>query len=192
MNTHIAPAAPLHTTPTRYSTLSSLMHWAVALLILGSFPLGLYMVELSFSPAKLKYYAWHKWAGVTVFGLALLRLLWRRVQPPPPPLPGQPRWQLAAAHVTHVALYALLVAVPLSGWLYSSAAGFPTVYLGIWQLPDLVPKDGTLKEIFDDVHEVLTWTLAGLVALHAAAALKHGLIDRDGTLARMLPWGRRG
>lgn len=169
----------------RYGNVAVLFHWVVALLIVAAFPLGLYMVGLPFSPAKLKYYSWHKWLGVTVFALAAARLLWRATHKPPVPLPGQPRWQLAAAHGTHVLLYLLMLAIPLSGWLYSSAAGVPTVYLGLWQLPDLLPKDEGLKVALKLVHQWLGYVLATLVLLHVVAALKHSIVDRDGTLGRM-------
>lgn len=175
----------------RYGTLAVLFHWVIALLILAGLPLGLYMVDLPLSPSKLRYYSWHKWIGVTVFVLALARLAWRAGHRPPAPLPGQPRWQLAAAHATHVVLYLLMIAIPLSGWLYSSAAGVPTVYLGLVQLPDLVSKDTQLKESLRILHVVLTYTLAALVLLHAAAAIKHALVDRDGTLSRMAFGPRR-
>ena len=169
----------------RYGNVAVLFHWLVALLILATFPLGVYMADLSFSPAKLKYYSWHKWLGVTIFALAALRLLWRATHRPPPPMPGQPRWQLAAAHGTHVLLYLLMLGLPLSGWLYSSAAGVPTVYLGLWQLPDLLQRDDGLKATLKLVHLWLGYVLAALVLLHVAAALKHSIVDRDGTLARM-------
>lgn len=176
--------------PERYGRVAVLLHWVIALLILAAFPLGLYMVDLPFSPAKLKYFSWHKWLGVTVFGLAAARLLWRATHRPPAPLPGQPRWQLAAAHAVHGLLYALMLAIPLTGWLYSSAAGVPTVYLGLWQLPDLLAKDAGLKATLEIVHQSLAYALAALVLLHAAAAIKHAVVDRDGTLARMSLGGR--
>lgn len=169
----------------RYTLPAAILHWVIAALIVATFPLGLYMVDLPLSPSKLKYYSWHKWIGVTVFLLAMARVAWRFGHRPPQPLPGQPRWQVAAAHAAHAVLYALLIAVPLSGWLYSSAAGFPTVYLGLVQLPDLVPKDERLKDTLKLAHLVLTYATGALVLLHVLAALKHALVDRDGTLSRM-------
>jgi cytochrome b561 len=177
----------------RYTTTAIALHWLIALLIVGGFVVGLYMTGLKLSPDKLKLYSWHKWSGMTVLALAVLRLVWRGRHPPPPPLPGQPRWQLQAAHAAHLALYGLIVAVPMSGWLYSSASGYPVVYFGIkaLQLPDLVDKNKELAALLKEVHEWLNWTMAALVTMHAAAAVKHQLIDRDGTLARMLPWRHR-
>ena len=172
-------------TAERYAAPAVLLHWVMAALVLAALPLGLYMVDLSISPTKLKYYSWHKWLGVTVLLLAAVRVAWRLKQQPPEPLPRQPRWQAIAAHTTHAVLYALLIAVPLSGWLYSSAAGFPTVYLGLVQLPDLVHKDDALKAIFKTAHWVLTYAMGALVLLHVAASVKHAVVDRDGTLSRM-------
>jgi cytochrome b561 len=99
-------------------------------------------------------------------------------------------WQHHAARVTHLLLYALMVAIPLVGWMYTSAAGFPVVYLKLVQLPDLVSKDKELAALLKLVHKVLAWSLSGVVALHVAAALKHHFIDRDATLGRMLAWRR--
>ncbi len=165
------------------------LHWLMALMIIGGFAVGLYMTGLKLSPDKLKLYSWHKWSGITVLALALIRIGWRLSHPAPAPLPGQPLWQLRAAHYTHLALYVLILAIPLSGWLYSSASGYPVVYLGIkaLRLPDLVAKDKELATALKQLHELLNWTMAALVTVHAAAALKHHLIDRDGTLRRMLP-----
>ena len=100
---------------------------------------------------------------------------------------AMPRWQQRAAHAVHGLLYALLIAIPLSGWLCSSASGVPTVYLGLWQLPDVVDRDKALADALRGVHRSLNWTLAARVALHVLAALKHQFMDRDGLLHRMLP-----
>ncbi len=163
------------------------LHWLMALLIAGLIPLGLYMHELPLSPQKLQLYSWHKWAGVTVFMLLLVRLA-TRIAFPPPPLPSQiSRLQQQAAHAGHLALYGLMLAIPLSGWLMSSAKGFQTVWFGLLPIPDLIGKDKALGELLAEVHELLNWTLVAVLAAHVGAALKHHWIDRDGVLARMLP-----
>lgn len=172
----------------RYTHTAVALHWLIALLIFGAFPLGVYMHELPLSPYKLQLYSYHKWAGMTVLLLALLRVLWRLTHKPPPLLPGMPRWQEIAAHVVHHGLYLLVLAVPLSGWLMSSALGFPVVWFGVLPLPDLIGKDKALGDMLKEVHEVLNYTLLLLVLAHVGGALKHHLIDRDGTLARMLPF----
>ncbi len=163
------------------------LHWAIALLIFVTFPLGLYMTELPLSPQKLKLYAYHKWIGVTVFLLAAARLAWRLTHPAPPLPASVPAWQRSASAVVHAALYALMLAIPLSGWLMSSAKGVPTVWLGLVRLPDLVARDEALGEALRGVHMGLNIALFALVALHVAAALKHRFIDRDEVLQRMLP-----
>lgn len=171
----------------RYTKTAISLHWLIALLIVAAFGLGLVMTDIpGLTPTKLKYYSWHKWLGVTVFALACARLLWRRVNAPPPPV-SMPAWQAKAADAAHILLYVLLFAVPLSGYFYSLAAGVPVVYLGVLPLPVLIGPDPALKPILKTVHYVLTMTLAAGVLVHAGAALKHHFIDRDGVLKRMLP-----
>lgn len=169
-----------------YTRTAIALHWLVAVLILCSFALGLYMVELKLSPTKLKLYSWHKWLGVTIWLLIVVRLAWRLTHKPPP-MPAMPAWQRIAASITHVALYLLVLTIPISGWLFSSASGFPVVYLGVLQLPDLVAKDKALAEVLKEVHGTLNWLMLTLVIVHVGAALKHHLIDRDSVLHRMLP-----
>ncbi|MBE2259794.1 MAG: cytochrome b [Rhodobacteraceae bacterium] len=175
----------------RYTFPAITLHWLMAVLLIGLFGLGLYMSDLPLSPDKLMFYSWHKWAGVSAFLLVLLRLAWR-VGHPPPPLPeAMPRWQQAASHGLHHLLYLLMVAIPLTGWLMSSAKGFQTVYFGIVPLPDLLGKDKELGELLEDIHSALNFGLAGLVVAHVIAALKHHLVDRDDVLSRMLPLRQR-
>ncbi len=176
---------PLPTTG--YTRTAIALHWLVALLIFSLFPLGIYMADLPFSPGRLKLYSYHKWLGVTVFLLALARLAWRLKHPAPPPPAGQPAWQRVAAVAIHHLLYVLIIAVPISGWLMSSAKGFQTVYLGILPLPDLLAKDKALGDALLLVHQILNFTLGTLVITHLTAALKHHLVDRDEVLARMIP-----
>lgn len=170
--------------PARYSPIAIALHWLLALAIVGAFSVGLYMADLPFSPLRLKLYNWHKWAGVTILTLSALRLLWRLTHRPPPDIP-MPAWQARAAHLTHNLLYVLFFAVPLLGWAYSSAAGFPIVWFGVLPLPDFVPKDKELAETFKMLHKFAAYGLALLVVAHLAGALKHHFIDRDGLLSRM-------
>lgn len=176
----------MQTNTGRYSTPAILAHWLVAALILTAFPLGVYMADLPLSPTKLQLYSWHKWLGITILLLVALRLAWRLTHQPPAPLPA-PAWQLKAAELTHGLLYVLMFAVPLSGWLMSSAKGFPVVWFGVLPLPDLVGKDEALGDLFKLAHQWLNFSLLGLVALHLGAVLKHQFIDRDTTLSRILP-----
>ena len=172
----------------RYTRTAVALHWLLAAAILGSLAVGTYMVDLPFSPQRLKLYNWHKWAGVTILLLSAARLLWRLFNRPPVDVP-MPNWQRAAAHGVHLGLYALFFAVPLVGWAYSSAAGFPIVLFGVLPLPDFVPKDAELAELIKPWHARLAWSLAALVLLHVAGALKHHFIDRDGLIGRMA-WSR--
>lgn len=172
----------------RYTSTAIALHWMVAALIVGSFVIGLVAVELAVSPQKLRLYSWHKWIGVSIAVLALARLGWRLWHPAPALPPGMRRWERRAAAGSHALLYTLLLAVPVTGWLMSSAAGFPVVYFGVLPLPDLVAKDKALADTLKLVHYALNKTLLVLVLLHVTAALKHHFVDRDEVLVRMLPF----
>ncbi len=183
MNTQAAPAT--------YSRTAIALHWILAIALMAIFGVGLYMADLPFSPQRLKLYNWHKWAGVTILLLSAVRVLWRLTHTPPA-LPVKvsatmPVWQQLAYHATHGALYALFFIVPLVGWAYTSAAGFPIVLFGVLPLPDFVTADKALAELIKPWHEITAFAMAGLAALHIAAALKHHWVDRDGLLQRMVP-----
>jgi cytochrome b561 len=173
----------------KYSTAAIALHWLTALLIVANLLLGLSMVPLPITPRKLYSYQWHKWIGITVFLLTCARLAWRVVHSPPPPV-AMAEWQRRAAAVSHLLLYALLLVIPVSGWLYSSSTGVQVVYLGLVPLPDLVPKDKALAEVLKAIHLILNFLLFALVCVHSAAALKHHFVDRDPALTRMLPGTR--
>jgi cytochrome b561 len=175
----------------RYTPVAIALHWLLALTIAGLFGVGVYMSDLPFSPWRLKLYNWHKWAGITFLALSALRLLWRMTHRPPE-LPAaitqaMPAWQTRIYHATHHLLYLLFFAVPLLGWAYSSAAGFPIVWFGQITLPDLLSADKALAEVIKPLHKLAALALVGLAALHVAAALKHHWLDRDGLLLRMMP-----
>lgn len=170
-----------------YTGMAKLLHWGMAVLILGLLALGFVMTDMPLSPEKLQYYSWHKWAGVSVFALVWCRLVWRAFNRPPAYPDSMPRLMQWAAHGGHAALYGLMIVIPLSGWLLSSAKGVQTVWFGVLPLPDLLEKDKELGHQLHDVHETLNWLLVLLLSGHAAAALKHHWIDRDDILQRMLP-----
>ena len=170
-----------------YGAVAIGLHWLVFALVTANWLLGPYMADLPLSPQKLKYFSWHKWIGVTVFLLAVFRVAWRLSHPPPPLPLLVPPWQRHLARASHLTLYLLIFAVPVSGWLYSSASGVPTVYLGWIQLPDLVGRDKALAELLKQVHILLNTALLAVVFVHAAAAFKHHFLDHDDVLARMLP-----
>lgn len=170
-----------------YHPISKMLHWLVALLVFGLLGVGLYMSDLELSPEKLKLYGLHKAFGAVVLGLMVVRLIWRFIAPPPALPDTMPHWQRKASHLAHFALYALLFAMPISGWLMSSAAGFPVSFFGWFTLPDLVPANPQMKELYNEAHEICANLLMLLIGLHIAAALKHHFVDKDGVLRRMLP-----
>jgi cytochrome b561 len=171
----------------RYGSVAISLHWIVAALILFNLAFGLYLVGLPLSPQKLRYFSYHKWIGVTVLLLCTARLLWRLSHPAPALPATMPTWERRAAHVSHALLYVLFFAAPLSGWLFSSANGFQTVYLGVVPIPDLLGKNKEVADVLKIAHHWINYTLAAVIAVHAAAALKHHFIDRDDVLVRMLP-----
>ena len=171
----------------RYTGVAKGLHWLIGLMILISLGVGLYMVDLKLSPTKLQLYSWHKWAGVTIFALVLLRCLWRLTHMPPPLPADMPRWQRLIAESTHYILYALMIAIPLTGWLMSSARGFQTVYFGVLPIPDMLAKNKELGDTLNLVHRYLNYTMIAIIAAHIGAALKHHFIDKDDILRRMLP-----
>jgi len=170
---------------TRYTATAVVLHWLMALLIFAALPLGLYMADLKLSPTKLQLFSYHKWIGMTLLILALLRLAWRITHTPPALPDSLPRWQKASSQAVHHLLYLLLFAVPLSGWLMSSAKGFQTVLFGVLPIPDLIHKDKELGQLLGAAHENLNYLLLLLIAVHIAAVIKHRYIDHDEILARM-------
>jgi cytochrome b561 len=173
-----------------YTRTAVSLHWLIAGLVAAGFTLGWVMTDLAVSPLKLRMFNWHKWVGITVLGLAAIRLIWKLTHRAPALLPA-PAWQQKAAHALHGLLYLVMFALPLSGWVYSNATGYPVVYLGLIRLPDLVHKDKALAEVLKERHEMLGAVLLTLLTLHVLAALKHHFLDRDDTMRRMLRWRPR-
>ncbi|GGA85911.1 cytochrome b [Arenimonas soli] len=178
---------PIRNTTERWGWVSISIHWLTVLMVLSLVVVGLVMQELANSPTKIEVYALHKSFGLTVFALTVLRLLWRLFAGTPAAAAGVPRWQQLAAQASHAALYVILLAMPLSGWLYNSASGFPLKWFGLFGLPKLSGYDPDVKAFALAMHEWLFIALAVIVTVHAAAALKHHYFDRDATLSRMLP-----
>ncbi len=175
----------------QYTRTAIALHWIIALLIFAAFPLGLYMHDLPLSPTKLKLFSYHKWIGVTVFLLAVVRISWRSTHHPPALPATLPAWEKFSAQSVHYLLYLLILAIPISGWLMSSAKGIQTVYLGIVPIPDLVQKDKELGDALLEVHESLNYTMLALLVAHVAGALKQQFIDHDDIMSRMLPFLRK-
>lgn len=173
----------------RYGLALIVLHWLTLGLIIAAYVLGTILEDMPFSPTKLKLYAWHKWVGMFVLFLVPLRVLLRFREKLDHRL-GLTPWEARLSAVVHAGLYALMVLVPLFGWLHSSAEGFPVVWFGVLPLPDLVGKDKALADLYKELHEGSVNLLVTLVALHAAAALYHHHVRRDGVLVRMVPWLR--
>lgn len=179
----------LHSTDLRWGTLAKLFHWVMALGILGAAAFGFWLSDQPRNPATFKLYALHKSVGITLLGLAVLRLVWRAFDARPLHAPG-PGWQRLAATSTHYAIYGLMFAVPLAGWALNSAANFPLQWFGLVNLPAIVPADKVAKELYEELHELGAIALLVLAAIHVAAAWKHHLVDKDNTLKAMIPFGK--
>ena len=182
----------LKNTADRWGTVSQLLHWLIVLLIATIAVIGLTMVDMSNGPPKIKTYALHKSLGLTLLTLVVLRLLWRMYAGAPKPVDGTPHWQERIASLTHWALYALMFALPISGWVFNSSSGYPLQYFGLFNLPKIAQRSEDLAQLSRNVHEYGFWLLLALVLAHAAAAFYHHLFQNDATLTRMLPGGRRG
>ena len=175
------------TTMTKFTVPARIFHWLVALLIAIQIPLAYYMIALPLSPEKLGNYALHKSIGCTIFSLAVLRLLWRWLNPPPPLPKDMTPLEQALARGTHWLLYGLIFAMPVAGWLNSSAANFPVSVFGLFTLPNLVDPDPTLQQRFELAHRIMAYSLFALLGLHIGAALLHHFVRRDNVLNAMLP-----
>lgn len=175
----------------RWGTVSRGLHWLTAALIVAVAAIGLWMDTLPRAPRTIEIYALHKSLGLTILALAAVRLAWRLAAGAPAPVPGLPRWQRRAAEASHALLYALMFAMPLSGWLLNTAAGYPLQWFGLFNLPRIVGRDEGLHALAGSLHEYGFWALLVLVAVHASAAFYHHLFRDDDTLRRMLPGARR-
>ena len=172
---------------THYTRTAKGLHWLMTILFFGLLALGFYMHDLPLSPEKLQLYSWHKWAGVTAFLLVWFRLFWRIAHRPPALPATMSKLMQRAAHAGHFLLYGLMIAIPLSGWLMSSAKGFQTVWFGVLSIPDLLGKNKETGDLLQSVHMSLNLLFVAVIAGHIGAALKHHFIDKDDILTRMLP-----
>jgi cytochrome b561 len=182
----------LRNTTRAWGVVSKTLHWLVVALIINQWWLMQRADSLPLGAAKLQAIGLHKSLGMTILVLAILRLVWRLANPVPS-LEGQTKsWERRLAWLSHVLLYALLFALPLSGWLMSSARNFPVSWFNQFQFPDLVAADPELYRTMQDLHHLLFSALVVMALLHVAGALKHHFIDRNEVLRRMLPFGRIG
>lgn len=168
-----------------FGWVTRVIHWGMAAAILGTLGLGAYVVRMEVGLSNLWLYALHKSLGLTLLVLVLVRILWHRISPPPAPLGGVAAWQSRLARGAHLALYALMVAVPVTGWLGSAATGLDVVWWG-WTVPRVVPVSETLAGGMFAAHGALTKALMAVVALHVAGALWRALGHGDGTVRRMV------
>ena len=191
----------------RYAAVAIVLHWAIAVALLGMIPLGWWMGEALERPdtqaQAIAAFQLHKSIGLTVLALSLVRLAWRLMNPAPPLPETMKAWEKALAVAVHWAFYIIIIAMPLTGWLYVSAAWsihdnrpleVPTLYFGLFRIPH-IPGLMTLEpaarsavaNVLMFIHSKLAWVIIGLATLHAAAALKHQFVDNDGVLSRMVP-----
>ena len=174
------------TSPQVYSRFSRLLHWIMALLMIGMLTLGLLLDTI---PKDLKFPAimLHKSIGITLLALALIRLFWRFLSAQPAPSAFLTKAQETAASFAHYVLYVLMIAMPLSGWALSSSAGYPVGVFGLFNLPALSEKNHALHEAMEETHEIYGYLLIALITIHAVAALIHHFVKKDDILKRMLP-----
>ena len=178
----------LKNTEDHWGSVSQALHWLVVLLILVLAAVGLSLDSLPKTPKYFWVFTLHKSVGITVLALVLVRIAWRLFAGAPEPVAGMPRWQVRAANATHVLMYVLLLAMPLSGWLYDSASGLrPFRLFGLVAMPKLAAPDESLRHTALTAHQWLFWILAATVLLHVVAALHHHWVRHDTTLVRMLP-----
>lgn len=171
-------------TENRFGFVSTFLHWFMAILIIGLLGLGLYMVTLPISYQKLKLYGWHKEYGLLALALVIIRLFWR-ITTILPHL-SLPLWEKVAARVVHWTFYLFMFAMPITGWLITSAAGLPVSFFGLFVLPDIIAPNEETRMFFQSVHQWLGYGLIVLIILHISAALKHHFINKDDILRRML------
>lgn len=176
------------TAPSNYDALQIGLHWLVAILIACAFAFAWIFDDMPLSPDKFKMINWHKWTGITVLSLFIIRFGYKLIRGIPDVDASIPPMQRKIAVSVHHLLYLLMFLLPLVGWLMSSAKGFPVVFWGVLPLPDLVSKNEALADILKEAHELLAYGLLAIIGLHIAGALKHHIIDKDSTLARMLPF----
>lgn len=174
-------------TPTRYGAVTKLAHWAIAALIIGLTGLGIYMVELTYYD---RYYnlslETHKALGILVLELAIIKILWSAFSASPESAATMKSWEKGAARLMHLTLYAMMVLIPLSGYAISTADGKAVSFFGWYEVPACLPQIENLNQTASEIHYYLAYITIGLVGLHVAAALKHQLLDKDGTLGKML------
>lgn len=173
---------------TGFGAITKTLHWVMALLVIAILGVGLWMTGLPLGPDKFKIYALHKSFGFCVLMLVIARMVWHIYSKKPGFVEGMKTWERLAAHAAHIFLYLAMLAMPLSGWLMSSAKGYTVTIFFTFDLPHLIGENEALGKVFATTHWVLGYAMIAAVAVHIGAALKHHFINKDETLRRMLPF----
>ena len=170
-----------------WGTLSKALHWIIVLLIINQWVIAQWAESLT-GFAKLKTLGYHKSFGMTILMLAVIRLAWRWMNPVPVNMETKP-WERVLAKISHALLYGLIFAMPLTGWLMSSAKTYSVSWFNLFAFPNLVGKNDAVYDLTHDLHHLLFAVLVTVAALHITGALKHHFIDKNDVLKRMLPFG---
>jgi len=174
----------IRNTETRFGVVAILLHWLMAVLVIGLLVLGIYMVNLPISLLKLKLYGWHKEYGLLALALVMVRLIWRWLNVTP--MLSLPLFEKITARMVHYVFYVLMFAMPITGWVITSAAGLPASFFGLFVLPSLVAPNEETRMLFQEVHRWIGYGFIGIIILHTSAALKHHFLNKDNILRRML------
>lgn len=180
-------AADGSTNSPRYTKVAIWLHWLIGLAVIANIGLAMLTEGLP-REAHREAMAIHKALGIAILALTVVRILWRLGHKPPPLPAGAPAWQRPLSKISHFLFYALLLLLPLSGWIWMSAADRPIDFFGLFTLPALVAPAKELADVMHERHEVLGLAMLALVVLHILAALKHQFVDRDGLMRRVNPF----
>jgi len=173
-----------------YGGVTKIIHWLLAICVLTMLTIGIIMTSIDDRALKIDLYFFHKSLGLTVLGLMIIFVLWRFWQPKPQYPTDMPSWEVHAARIVHGLLYVLLIAMPLSGWIMSTAAGHVPNFFGLGPVPTpFIPENRALAGFFNNLHTILAWTVGVVLTIHILAALAHHFIQKDGILKRMMGFG---
>lgn len=180
-------SASLANTTSRYGLIAQFLHWSVVIGIILQYIWAWRIDNADSIREQFNLVTMHKSIGMTVLGLVLLRLLWRAFNKPPPYPSSMRTWEINAANFTHALLYLLILLMPLTGWMYTSAAGYGAEFFGLINIPDFVPTSERLEEFMHEAHEMIAYAIPVVVAVHVLAALRHHFVFKDDVLKRMIP-----
>lgn len=173
-------------TKLKYGVVAKFFHWTMSIILIGMVCVGFYMTQESLGDGRFKLYDWHKSFGLLILFMAMFRIVWKIGNPAPLFSDKLANWQKLAAQATHWAFYVFMFALPLSGWLMSSAGGHEVRFFNLFTLPALLEPNKALAHQIHEIHEYLAYGLIATFALHIAALIKHEWIDKDPILKKML------